>query len=498
MLYRIPEFIQLCRQAGLKIAPSEVSDLLEAINLLGWQKENVYEAMLTTLVKEEKDRISFEKLFHYFYDYLAKNDLASQVDIDELIKNPPRMEPGEFLTKLSCLKNWIKDSLSICNDECKENCEGNTVTTGGRGGSGQGKSAKPAMSSADKLVLLLQTGSIDDLKAFTREHIDQLKSLKEQQSPDFTSSLQELKVSMSWAEAQHTIKQKNVTENLSEVLKWQENNKQLNRIIRDELEKAFLRKWPEKAINQIIKNVNTKELEFNRLSEDQVDEIRKALKRLTRKLAARCGYRYTRARRGMIDLRRTSSRSVQTGGIPLKLFYRHRIKDKPEMAVIYDLSGSVALFSEFMLQLVYTLHKSFKKVHSFAFVDQIAETTDFIKGENLTREIKEIIEKTKISKTNFSNYGHVWKQFVEQYLKILTPKTTILILGDARNNWNPTGEEYLEVIKKASKKIIWLNPAPLEKWNTEDSIINIYAPYCHQVFECRNLHQLEAAALRIF
>ena len=493
MLYKIPEFIQLCRAAGLTVASSEIIDLLESTKLLGWEKEKVYLAMSIALVKEEKDIIAFEKLFKFFFYCSAQNDGNSPLNPDEILANPPCWEPWEFVESFMRLKNTIREEIGKLQGKC------NGSDGKGGGGSGCGLSAKPAASPADKLILLLKSGNSDTLRAFIKEQIDHLQILNENKLPQFPSVLQELKVAMGLAEAQHRMSKQEETCKGLDVLRWQRNEKLLNRMMRFELEEALLRKWPEESLKQIAKNVNTKEMDFNLLSEEQVDEIKNALIRLARRLAIRNGYRYARARRGIIDLRRTASRAVQTGGVPLLLYCRQRVPDRPEIVVIYDLSGSVALFSEFILQLVYTLHKSFNnKVYSFAFVDCIAETTSFIKGENLNREIRNIVEKTKISKTNFSNYGQVWKQFAQQFINVITPKTIVLVLGDARNNWYPAYEEYFADISAACQKLIWLNPSPIEKWNTEDSIISIYGPYCNHVFECRNLQQLEASVLRIF
>ena len=493
MLYKIPEFIQLCRVAGLTVASSEIIDLLVSIKLLGWEKEKVFLAMSVTLVKEEKDIIALEKLFKFFFFCSAQSDSRSSLNSDEILANPPCWEPGEFVESFLRLKNTIKEEMGKLQGKCS-----GSAGKGG-GGSGCGLSAKPAASPADKLILLLKSGNADTLRAFIKEQIDHLKILNEHKLPEFLSVLQELKVAMGLAEAQYRMSKQEEMCKVMEVLCWQENEKLLNRMMRFELEEALLKKWPEESLKQIAKNVNTKEMDFNLLSEEQVDEIRNTLRRMARRLATRNGYRYARARRGLIDLRRTASRAIQTGGVPLLLYCRQRVPDKPEIVVIYDLSGSVALFSEFILQLVYTLHKSIHgKVCSFAFVDCIAETTSFIKGENLNREIRNVIEKTNISKTNFSNYGQVWKQFVQQFINVITPKTIVLVLGDARNNWYPAYEEYFADISAACKKLIWLNPSPMEKWNTEDSIISIYGPYCDHVFECRNLQQLESSVLRIF
>ncbi|ACV62146.1 VWA containing CoxE family protein [Desulfofarcimen acetoxidans DSM 771] len=492
MLYKITQFIHLCRSAGLTIASSEIVDLLTSIELLGWQKERLFFNMSATIVKEEKDLAALKKLFNlFFYTRLEQED-AVVFQREEMMNKPPCWEPGKFIENFIKLKNTITIEKAQYQEKC------NSLGGQGMGGSGSGRPLKPALSTADQLLLLLKKGEPDFLKAFIKGQVDQLKALKEQNLPKFSVALQELKVIIGLAEVRHRLsKQKELSKD-SESIVWQENEKLLKKIMRRELEEALMKKWPQESIQEVARHVNAKEMDFNLLDEEQVEEIRNSLRRLAHRLATRNSYRYARARRGMIDLRRTASKAVQTGGVPLLLCCRQRIPDRPEIVVIYDLSGSVALFSEFILQLVYALHKSFNKVYSFAFIDCIAETTSFIKGENINWEIRQILEKTKIAKTNFSNYGQVWQQFARQYINIITRETIVLVLGDARNNWNPANEEYFAQISEVCRKLIWLNPSPKEKWSTEDCIINIYEPYCQYVFECRNLKQLESAMQRIF
>ncbi|MCL6507303.1 MAG: VWA domain-containing protein, partial [Bryobacteraceae bacterium] len=99
--------------------------------------------------------------------------------------------------------------------------------------------------------------------------------------------------------------------------------------------------------------------------------------------------------------------------------------------------------------------------------------------------------------TPFSDYGAVWRAFCRKYLETLHPETALVVLGDARSNWRPPETEYLARIRERTGRLLWLNPAPRETWDTGDSIMSTFAPFCHYVGECRNLRQLEEAARRI-
>jgi MFS family permease len=182
-----------------------------------------------------------------------------------------------------------------------------------------------------------------------------------------------------------------------------------------------------------------------------------------------------------------------TGGTPMRLKYRKRVISKPELVLLCDVSGSVALFSDFMLQLVYTIQNRFSYVRSFLFVNTIDEVTEDLKNKNIQEGLESAFAKARYAMSPFSDYGRVFCEFEEKYLTGISPQSTLLILGDARNNYNHDEKEHLQKIQEHVRRVLWFNPQPKKHWDAEDSIISIYATYCRQVFECRNLKQLEEA-----
>ncbi len=219
---------------------------------------------------------------------------------------------------------------------------------------------------------------------------------------------------------------------------------------------------------------------------------------LGRRLATHPGYRRIPAPGGEVDMRRTIRRAMSIGGVPVVLYYRKRQFTKPEVFILCDLSGSVAPYCKFMLTLVYAMQEKFKLVRSFAFVDAVTEVTGLLKNRDPDLAVQDIYRQTRIWQTGFSDYGAVWAQFYRNYRQGVTPKTTLLILGDARNNYKPDGAEYFARLCRQAGRVIWLNPAPRANWDREDSILRTYAPYCHKIFECRNLRQLETAIRRLW
>jgi len=137
-------------------------------------------------------------------------------------------------------------------------------------------------------------------------------------------------------------------------------------------------------------------------------------------------------------------------------------------------------------------------VKSFIFIDKLAEVTSHFKKNNLESAFCEALEKVSVSETNNSDFGRVFYQFYAERISEVTSRTVILILGDAKNNWRPDERLAFKEIARRAKKVYWLNPQPKDTWNTRDSIIKVYAPYCDRVIECRNLEQLMEAAKQIF
>jgi uncharacterized protein with von Willebrand factor type A (vWA) domain len=179
------------------------------------------------------------------------------------------------------------------------------------------------------------------------------------------------------------------------------------------------------------------------------------------------------------------------------LLFQDKIMDKPKLVVLCDISGSVAVYSAFLLQLVYAMNRRFQDMRTFLFVDEISEITADFKTNNVKEAVDRAISQARCSRLGISNFGQVFEMFNVNYGHILDAKTTVIILGDGKNNWYPPRREELQAIAKKVKKLIWLNPEPMEKWNQEDSIIGLYEESCSMVLECRNLEQLERAIRKI-
>jgi uncharacterized protein with von Willebrand factor type A (vWA) domain len=152
----------------------------------------------------------------------------------------------------------------------------------------------------------------------------------------------------------------------------------------------------------------------------------------------------------------------------------------------------VASFARFSLHLITAIADEFDKVNSFIFIDEILDVTKQSKGRKDYAEMEDFIGlAAAASVKGHSDYGYALQAFTDRYMKnVLSPRTTVILLGDARSNYHPPRPDLLAAIKKRSKNLYFINPEPRRYWNTGDSIVDVYGAVCDKVVECRTLNQL--------
>ena len=226
----------------------------------------------------------------------------------------------------------------------------------------------------------------------------------------------------------------------------------------------------------------------------QIAQLRDTVQPLARKLAAKLAYRQRHRRRGPLDFRRTVRESMSTGGVPMTPVFRPPRPAKPELVILADISGSVSNFAVFTLHLTYALRTEFTRVRSFVFVDTVDEVTEILAGaDNIAAATAEINARgCGVWLDGHSDYGNSLRSFRERYGDQLRSRSTVLVLGDARANYHAPGAEALKELSRRAGHLFWLNPEPYRAWDSGDSVISQYAPFCDAVFECRNIRQLRA------
>jgi uncharacterized protein with von Willebrand factor type A (vWA) domain len=450
---RILEFIGDLRRAELRISPSEALDALTATAEVGLGSRDVFKsALATTLVKETRDLPTFERIFNlYFLDLQALGEGLKKA----LGPGDPRLQ--EMLDQALSEHDLSLDDLT----ELMLRGEGSEMEMAIRAG---GEHA-----GLERLMYFLQVGH------FSRRIADNF---------DWSAVERDLERIMQMLEARGLdpgalARLRNHLE-----LRLEAFRRMIRQHVQRELERRAYRQG-EKLTREVLS-----EKPLFALTPDEVAQMRTVVARLARRIKDALALRQRQEQRGRLDTRRTIRRSLQYGGIPMEIKLRRRHREKPKLVTVCDVSDSVRNASRFMLQLVWNLQECFSRVRSYAFVSEIAEVTQAFSTFPVERAIEWALKGAPIDYHCRSDFGYAFSRFVRTDLDSLDRKTTILILGDARNNYNDPQAWALRLIRERVKGIIWLNPEGKWGWGVGDSVMPLYAPACDIVRECRTIGQL--------
>jgi hypothetical protein len=450
---RILEFIGDLRRAELRISPTEAVDALAASAEVGLEDRETFKATLAaTLVKEARDRETFDRLFDlYFLDLEALGEGLRKA----LGPEDPRVR--ELLESA-----MAEDDLQL--DELTELLM-----------RGQGSEMEMAIRSGgqhaglERLMYFLQVGF------FSRRIADQF---------DWSAIERDLERLMQALEARgldpgQLARIRNYLELRLEAFK-----RMIRQHVERELERRAYRQG-EKLSREVLS-----EKPLFALTADEVAQMKAVVARLARKIKDALALRQRQEQRGRLDTRRTIRRSLQYGGVPMEVFLKRRHRDRPKLITVCDVSDSVRNASRFMLQLVWSLQECFSRVRSFVFVSEIAEVTQAFNTYPVERAIEWALKGAPVDYHCRSDFGYAFSRFANTELDSLDRKTTIIVLGDARNNYNDPQAWALRLIRERVKGIIWLNPEGQWGWGIGDSVMPMYAPSCDMVRECRTIAQI--------
>jgi uncharacterized protein len=226
---------------------------------------------------------------------------------------------------------------------------------------------------------------------------------------------------------------------------------------------------------------------FQEMTSRDVAEARVLVEELGRRLRGRLARRLRRARRGRLDFRRTIRGALATGGTPVRPAWRARRPGRPDLVALCDLSGSVAAASELLLGLIAPAADHFRRVHLHAYVDRLCP---------VSVERGHVAPAGRLDLHARSDFGRVLQDLAGDAGPPLGRATILLVLGDARNNRRPPRADLLRGIRDRVQAVLWLVPEPAARWNTGDSALGRYAPYCDAVVECLDLGTLLQAVRR--
>jgi uncharacterized protein len=230
------------------------------------------------------------------------------------------------------------------------------------------------------------------------------------------------------------------------------------------------------------------------LSRAELAQAESAVRRLAERLKARLVQRERSRRKGALNVRRTLRRNMVWGGVPMVPRFRSRRPERPEVVVLCDVSDSVRNVSRLMLLFMHTLQSLFSRVRSFVFVSELGEVTDHFRRLEPEQAIDLAVAGQAVSMQSNSNYGLAFTRFVQRELPSVRRRTTVLVIGDGRNNYNAPGAWALRDIRRKARRLLWICPEDERAWGFGDSEMRTYAPICHQVTVVRTLEDLTRVA----
>ncbi|MGH9117414.1 MAG: vWA domain-containing protein [Acidimicrobiales bacterium] len=473
MLDLLNGFVIELRNAGLPVSLTENLDAMEAVQHIPIDDRDAFKyALGATLVKNNAHWRAFETVFEVYFS----------------LRGP------EFR---------LLDADESALDEMWREMQERTGESEGRGAAGGGLDALTAEEIANLLMQALLNGDQAMMRAMARQSVQRFAAMepgrpvggtyylyRTLRNIDLDALLEQLMdASRQTAEGGLT-----PLEERLEREEFQDRIEQFKTEVEAEIRRRLVADRGAEAMAKTLRKPLPEDVEFMHATREEMQLLRKALYPLTRKLAARLTRKRRHGRKGPLDFRNTVRHSLSYGGVPAEPKFKYPRPAKPELMVVADISGSVAAFARFTLMLVYAIQHQFAKVRSYVFIDGIDEVTDYFKA---TEDVGEAIHKINTEADvvwvdGHSDYGHVFEEFWNRWGREIGPKTTVLVLGDARNNYHASNSWVLKEMGKRARHVYWLNPEPGAYWDTGDSIIGDYADQTDGVFECRNLRQLEA------
>ncbi len=449
---RMVDFIRALRAAGVRISLAESLDAMHGAEQVGIDEREAFRAALrTTLVKEARDHGKFDYFFPLFF-------ASSQPPMQDITGE---MTPEQQQMLQQALEALMGD-MNALRDLMRQLLDGKPFDQEQLDQAGQQAGLDQASEMRQRPWFERRMQKQMNLQQL-QQAIEQLLEMLQQMGMD-GKALQELR-EMLEANA----------EGLSE---------QVSQYVGASLAQQMADQEPQPK-------PDLQDVPFTRLSDSDVEQIRDEIRRLAAKLRSRASLRQKRAKTGTLDTRRMMRANMKYDSVPLELkFKSHHVK--PSLVLICDVSTSMRYCAEFLLTLIYQLQDQVAKTDSFIFISDLTEIGSVFAENEPQSAVEKVLTENQPGYYN-TDLGNSVNTFREDYLGCVTSRTTIIILGDGRNNYNDPRIDIMRQLQRRSRRLLWFNPEPPSQWGTGDSDMHLYAPASNGVYRVSNLRELAAA-----
>ena len=458
-------FLTAARSAGVRISSAESIDAMRAVEVVGFSDRTVLRDSLSLLVaKSVEEKQIFEDCFEL---YFQRNDFAKP------------NEPG-----------WRTPQAEDEDDHDEDggNQGGGPGGTGGAQGMGGGQ-GQGGRAAGDKLAQMLLADDRAGLAQAMEQAAEQIGLNKISfftQTNLYTRRIMERMGIRPVEREIEALRRDNTDATNSRADALDAGRERLRDRVRDFVERNLL--LFAKGENEKFREELLKSSRLTNMERRDMDRMRVIVRAIAKKLAEKYGRNRKKKNRGQLDTRKTIRRNMAWESIPFITVWKQKKIDKPKVMVLCDVSGSVAAMAQFLLLFLYTLNEALSNIRSFAFAGNLIEVSEILEKKPIEEAITQIMMTVGFGS---SNYGNALLDFEEGFFSAVDSKTTVIILGDARGNYNDPRTDIVQRLSERAKRLIWLNPEYKSSWGTGDSDMFRYGPYCHILTVCNTIRHLE-------
>ena len=464
MQSNLVNFIQVLRSHDVRVSPAETLDAVDVAATLGYADRSLLrDGLAMTLAKTPEEEVIFLQCFERFFnreladfsadEAFANDEQDASEELADQDSGQDESDGGEALGE-SALQLAAAD-----NPELASLLEGQLMQSLLQNDRNQ---LTLAMNRAGEQVGLQQIQMFTQKGQFTRKILDQLGE------QHIRNAVIELERAASPA-----------------LVTLQRYRDLLREQVRDYVERQYLLQAEGKT-RQFMDEVLSK-TRLNNIEHMYLAKVHELVRKMAKKLASRHSRRRRQLKRGQLDMGKTIRKGIPNEGVMFNTYWRQSRKEKPQILAICDVSGSVAAYAKFLLLFLYSLQDVLPKVRSFAFSSHLGEVSEYFDQH----PVEKAIELVNWKYGGATDYGNSLMDFAKLALNDINSNTTVIILGDARNNQGDPKLEIMQSIYQRSRQVIWLNPESRRAWGTGDSEMLRYLSACHFSAECNNLKQLE-------
>lgn len=448
---RIVKFIAALRAGGVRVSLAESADAFRAIDELGVQDREAFRLSLrATLVKDAGSLPVFEELFPIFF---GGDEMPPMMNLTDDLSPDERQALAEALRQF---KDQLRQMLERL-------ANGDQLT----------------QQEMERLAKFVGLNQASDLRY--REWMTQ-RMLRALRFPEIQEALRELAEMLAQLGMD-----KQRAEQLTRLIQSNQQSieDQVRQFAGQKLAENMSRLPPDDGAEGLMNRP------FNTLSDRDMERLRKEVQRIAAALRTRIALRQKRAKTGQLDAKATIRANLKHGSVPIEIHHKERSL-KPKLVVICDVSTSMRYCSELMLSLLFALQDQISKTYAFAFIDHLEYITPDFEDKDSHRAVHNVLARMPSGYYN-TDLGFSLENFSQSHLDIVDSRTTFLLVGDGRNNYNDPRLDLFKNLARRCRRVIWINPEAPTLWGTGDSDMLKYAPECSVVLKANTLAELTAA-----